>query len=93
MSFEYSQDLNYDARFGIVVEDPIEQVDFLAPGETLITSEMINDFIPENEECYSIQISPSDILGLRELFSCDYSDGSMNFNCVHTICIKCGNGE
>ena len=77
MSFEYSQDLNYDARFGIVVEDPIEQVDFLAPGETLITSlvtEMINDFIPENEECYSIR---SDILGLRELFSCDYSDGSM----------------
>ena len=54
-------------------------------------------YIPENEECYAIQISPIDIPGLRELFMCDFVDKSstppMSFFCEHTICIANDDGK
>ena len=93
VSFEYFQDLNFDARFGGEQTDPIEQMDFLAPGETVIRplrTEIRNDFVLEDEECYSIQISPIDIPGLREIFMCDYKN---SFLCIHTICIKDDDGK
>ena len=91
VSSEYL-DFNYDARFG---QAQTEEMDQLDPGKTIrpLITIIRNDFIPEDEECYSLQISPIDTPGLRELFSCDYSDGSINFYCVHTICIKGGDGE
>ena len=92
VSFEYFQDLDFDARFGTIQGDPIEEQDTLNPGENSrpIFTEVRNDFIPEDEECYSIQISPADIPGLQELFMCGYSGG---FFCVHTICIKDDEGN
>ena len=53
-----------------------------------------NDFRPEYEECYSIQISPID---LKEVFMCDFVDTSstppMSFFCEHTICIEDDDGN
>ena len=90
VSFVFRENLDFDARFGFVQADPIEQEDQLLPGRHLISplqTAIRNDFVPEDEECFSIQISPVDIPGLRELFMCDYSDDSRNIFCVHTICI------
>ena len=84
-----------DAHFGGVEADPIIEMDFLDPGVDTVrprTTEIINDFIPEDEECFTIQIAPIDIPGLRELFMCDFVDMSTtpptNYSCGHTICIK-----
>ena len=84
--------LNEDARFGISDGDSIEQLDILPPGQSVITpliTDIRNDFIAEEEECYSIQISPVDTPGFRELFTCnDDSTNSTNYFCQHTICIE-----
>ena len=99
VSFE-SFATDFDARFGGIEADPIEEMDFLDPGEDTVTSrrtQIINDFIPEDEECFTIQISPIDIPGLRELFMCDFVDMSTtpptNYSCEHTICIKDDDGK
>ena len=100
VSFAFFDNLDFDARFGVVQADPIEQEDQLLPLrdfiDPLITA-IRNDFIPEDEECYSIQISPIDIPGLKELFSCDFVDTSstppMDFFCAHTICIEDDDGK
>ena len=91
---------DFDARFGGEEGDPIEEMDFLDPGVDTVrprTTEIINDFIPEDEECFTIQISPIDIPGLRELFMCDFVDMSTtpptNYSCDHTICIKDDDGK
>ena len=100
VSFEFRDNLDYDARFGSVQADPIEQRDQLLPGRDSIIplqTAIRNDFHPEDEECYSIQISPIDIPGLRELFTCDFVDTSstppMSFFCEHTICIEDDDGK
>ena len=100
VSFEFRDNLDYDARFGTVQADPIQQTDRLLPGRDFITplpTAIRNDFVPEDEECYSIQISPIDIPGLREIFVCDFVDTSvippMSFFCTHTICIEDNDGK
>ena len=89
--------VNEDARFGFSDGDSIEQLDILPPGQSVITpliTDIRNDFIIEEEECFSIQISPVDILGFRELFSCnDDSTNSTNYFCQHTICIEDDDGK
>ena len=96
----FAESLDYDAKFGNDDTDPIEQEDFLLPGENSIPplqTDIRNDFVPEDEECYSIQISPIDIPGLRELFMCDFVDTSSipprSFFCTHTICIEDNDGK
>ena len=91
---------DFDARFGDIESDPIEEMDFLNPGEDTVRprrTQIMNDFIPEDEDCFTIQISPIDILGLRELFMCDFVDMSTtpptNYSCEHTICIKDDDGK
>ena len=90
---------NFDARFGAYEADPIEQRDVLDPGEPTIRpliTEIRNDFIHEDEECYSIRISPLDIPGLRELFMCnlmDTSDPTENLFFEHMICIEDDDGK
>ena len=100
VSFEFRDNLDYDARFGFVEADPIEQRDQLLPGRDIINpliTAIRNDFIPEDEECYSIQISPIDIPGLKEFFMCDFVNTSstppMGFFCEHTICIEDDDGN
>ena len=100
VSFAFRDNLDYDARFGSVGSDPIEQEDRLLPGRNFtgpLQTIIRNDFIPEDEECYSMQISPIDIPGLREIFTCDFVDTSVipprSFFCEHTICIEDNDGK
>ena len=99
VSLEFRDNLEFDARFGIVQADPILQEDVLLPGRDSIIplrTAIRNDFVLEDEECYSIQISPIDTPGLRELFMCDFVNTSvippMSFFCEHTICIEDDDG-
>ena len=100
VSFAFVDNLDFDARYGSIQADPIVQRDQLLPGRDFIDplqTAIRNDFVPENEECYSIQISPIDIPGLKELFMCDFADTSstppMSFFCEHTICIEDDDGK
>ena len=100
VSFAFFDNLDFDARFGAVQADAIEGENQLLPGRDIINplqTAIRNDFVPEDEECYSIQISPIDIPGLRELFMCDFVDTSLNppmsFFCEHTICIEDDDGK
>ena len=100
VSFSFFDNLNFDARFGAIQADPIEEEDQLLPGRDSINplqTAIRNDFVPEDEECYSIQISPIDIPGLREFFICDFVDTSStpptSFFCEHTICIEDGDSK
>ena len=101
VSFAFFNNLDYDARYGAVQADPIEQEDQLLPGRSLIDQPLQtairNDFRVEAEECYSIRIFPILIPGLREFFMCDFVDTSstppMSFFCEHTICIEDDDGK
>ena len=100
VSLDFRDNLDYDARFGLVEADLIEQEDCLLPGRDFIDplqTAIRDDFVPEDEECYSIQISPIDIPGLKELFMCGFVDTSstppMSFFCEHTICIEDDDGN
>ena len=88
---------HFDARFGTVT---LEETHYLYPGSSIIrplVTAIRNDFEPEDEECYSIYVSPVEISGLRELIMCDYVDTSSNvqrnFFCEHTICIEDDDGK
>ena len=76
----------YDAIF-------LDNVQVLLPGEVnippIITS-IRNDFLPEDQECYTIEITSDDIAGVRDLFSCN---DSLGFFCEHTICIEDDDGK
>ena len=100
VSFVFFDNLDFDARFGGVQADPIEEMDQLLPLTNFIDplqTAIRNDFLPEDEECYTIHISPIDIPGLRELFMCAFVDTSLNppmsFFCEHTICIEDDDGK
>ena len=100
VSFANEDSDDHDARFGKIEADLIEQRDFLDPGDDRINplrTQIVNDFIPEDEECFTIELSPIDIPGLRELFMCDFVDETTNpptnYSCLHTICIKDDDGR
>ena len=86
-----------DAFFGSQKEDSIEQYNIIYPGETVINSlvtMIVDDFIPEEEECYTIQITQVDIPGsLRNQFTCTNDLVNSNFSCTHTICIEDDDGK
>ena len=87
----------FDALFGNEDNDPLEESFPLLPGESEIPSrvtEVLNDFRPEDDECYTIGIFPADITGARELFTCnDDDDMADGFFCLHTICILDDDGR
>ena len=59
-----------------------------------LTAFIRDDLRPENEECFTIRILPVDVLGRRELFSCNDDDsGADNYFCEHTICIEDDDGR
>ena len=88
---------NYDATFGRRdnLNDPIETDLDLLPGQrsAVLLTDIRNDFVSEDLECYSIGIFPIDEPGHRELFTC-YKDIDMadNYFCEHTICIEDNDG-
>ena len=87
----------FDAIFGNEDNDPIEERFPLEPGESDIESrvtEVLNDFRPEGDECYTIGIFTTDEMGARELFTCNDDDNMAdNFFCLHTICITNDDGR
>ena len=87
----------FDAIFGNEDNDPLQERILLLPGDIHIPSrvtEVLNDFRPENDECYTIGIFPADIIGARELFTCNADDDMAdNFFCLHTICITNDDGR
>lgn len=87
--------IDFDAHFGSFNNNRLQQTDDLNPGESSIPSlitQIVNDFEPEEEECFSIQITTSDNPGDRDLFFC-HPDPATEFFCVHTICIEDNDGK
>ena len=87
----------FDAIFGNEDNNPLEERFPLLPGESDIPShvtEVLNDFRPEDDECYTIGIFTTDVGGARELFDCnDDADMADNYFCLHTICITNDDGR
>ena len=90
---------DFDAIFGsrMSVGAPIiQEFDLVAEMDTIepLVISIINDFIPEEEECFTIRIFPIDVPGRRELFVCN-EDGSnaTNHFCEITVCIKDDDGR
>ena len=87
---------DFDALFGFRdnTDDPITGEFSLFPGEMSVSPLsifIINDFVPEDDECFTIRILAADIPGRRELFSCGEHDN--NYHCEHTICIVDDDGK
>ena len=91
------RDPAFDAIFGNEDNDPLEERFPLLPGSDFIPSrvtEVLNDFRPEGDECYTIGIFTTDVGGARELFDCnDDADMADNYFCLHTICITNDDGR
>ena len=89
----------FDATFGIRIRpnSPIEETRDLPQGERtiepLLQTSIRNDLIPEDEECFTINILPVDVPGRRELFTCNEdSAGADSYFCAHTVCIEDDDG-
>ena len=88
----------YDAIFGTRnnTGDPIEEFFILESLEDTIpprTTFIRNDFRVEDRECFTILIFPVDVIGRRELFTCNDDDSRAdNYFCQHTICIMDDDG-
>ena len=81
---------DYDAIFGITNGNNIEVRVDLEAGESVIQPlrvDIRNDFSAEDDECFTIRISPLDVAGVREQFMCNNSDSATSHFCTHIICI------
>ena len=86
---EFERMAGVDALFGTEAGDPIVVQRPLNPEDTFtddrrtpsLPVEIINDFTPEDEECFSITIT---IFGHREVFKCNDDIG---YFCTYTVCI------
>ena len=65
----------------------------LSRGETSTSFEVLNDIIPEEQQCLTIRISPVNFAGKNklEMFSCNEQGPS--YFCEHTICIEDDDGK
>ena len=94
-----SSTANSDVIFGIrgSPNDPIEVHLDLEAGESLIQPLFVsirNDFVPEEEECFTLRIIPADVPGRDELFTCNEDgENADNYYCEHTICIADDDGK
>ena len=83
-----SNDVEYDALFGeqLDSDEPIQELREISPGQisTSIQLLILNDFIPEEEECFTLRIRPAYI-------PCNENGDS--FFCEHTICIIDDDGK
>ena len=100
-SFQFNT--NFDAIFGNRQDneerEPIEDARDLVAGSlelrTPLNTFIRNDFLAEDEECYTIGIQSPDVDGVRDIFDCfedDYPNAT-NFFCFHTICIEDDDGK
>ena len=89
---EFERMAGVDALFGVVYGHPIVEERSLNPEDTFtedrrtppLSVTIINDFIPEVEECFSITITSEDVFGHRKMFKCDDDTG---YFCTYTVCI------
>ena len=73
--------MHIDAIFG--TSQTLER-HFISGGEDLfIPLRITNDFIPEEQECFTLQIIPPDALSCNE-----DEDNASDYFCLHTICIE-----
>ena len=92
---------SFDAIFGNRAgpDAPIIETVVVAPEQSKIPpllATIRNDFVPEDDECFTIRIFPGvyDVPGRHELFMCNEdSAGADNYFCQHTICIIDDDGE
>ena len=80
--------LEFDALFG--AGDPLEETQILfAGGQRLqITTFIINDFHPEDRECFILRVVVIDAVpGVHKNFRCNEDGAGDAFFCLHTICI------
>ena len=80
----------FDVLFSNASNDPLEESFNLQPGESAIPSlltSVLNDFRPEDEECYTIGTFTAEIIGCN-----DDDDMADNFYCRHTVCITNDDG-
>ena len=78
----------FDALFGSQ-SDPLEDSLILRTGNVDLTlqTRILNDFVPEGLECYTLQILSPDVDQERDNFVCNNEDDSTDYFCLHTICI------
>lgn len=93
-----------DAQFGFWREDPntgdnVLEDRHVLPAYThelsnVLPTIILNDLIPEEEECYTVRILNPDTRGLREeTFACTEDfESKTDFFCLHTICIEDNDG-
>ena len=82
----------FDAQFGTEDDDVIRDSRVLFAGQMSLSgifATIINDFIPEMQECFTIRIVNTDTEGVRDVFNCtlDNQPGT-DFFCLTTICIN-----
>ena len=93
VSHAKNENPDFDARFGNreELDEPIIVEDFLNPTQDEVmslSSDIRNDFKPEDKEYFTIRIFPLDIAGRRELFQCNETDSEDgNYFCETTIWI------
>ena len=90
---------NNDAVFGEMREenDPIEVNLSLPMSRTTLPEKLPtflrDDFVPEDEECYTVRVLAKDVPGLRRLFTCNSEADATNYFCEHEICIIDDDGK
>ena len=88
-----SNDVEYDALFGERLDSnkPIEELQEIRPGQnsTSIHLKILNDLIPEEEECFTLRILLEYVL-FGDLPECNENG---DFFCEHTICIIDDDGK
>ena len=92
-----SHSLFYDALFGniVVPDDPLQEVHLLRSGERRyqdIQLSIRNDFLIENEECFTLSISTRNDFGQEALCNADDDSSASSYFCEHTICIEDDDG-
>lgn len=86
---------HFDAVFGVRLseDEPIQEIRELPNGSAVLRTplliQIVNDFIPEDEECFIIQLSSYG----ENNFTCNDDDvNEVDYFCFHTICIEDDDG-
>ena len=90
------ENLFFDVIFGTRYHSggPIQEEFVLESLVGMIPSRQVailNDFRPEDEECFTIRIHVVDVAGRLEFFECN--EEGTNLFCKHTICIEDDDGK
>ena len=95
----YTSELDVDALFSVRLapdEGPLEAEHLLRRGENEISPSLLvvirNDFVIEDEECFTIRLLTEDVQDRRQ-FTCNDENSATNYFCEHTICILDDDGK